>query len=144
MIGNPSKSSVAAPAEAADILIISSAPPGSSPLLDTLKKCGYSARSVSGLVDVLKAAKFIAPQAVILDTEHPGVDMGADHVIRMLRLTHPNLSIIALYGAPSRKARAVAAEFGISLVFTPFVAKDLTTVLQRCGIHTASEVTCTA
>jgi DNA-binding response OmpR family regulator len=144
MIRTLTKPSAAAPSEASDILIISSAPPGGSPLLDMLKKCGFSARCVSGLVDVLKAAKFFAPQAVILDTEHPGVDMGADHVIRMLRLTHPNLSIIALFDAPSRKARSVAAEFGISTVFRPLAARELTTALQRCGIQSGVGAACTA
>lgn len=144
MIRNLTKPSAAAPSEATDILIISSAPPGGSPLLDMLEQCGFSARTVSGLVDVLKAAKLFAPQAVILDTEHPGVDMGADHVIRMLRLTHPNLSVIALFDAPSRKARSVADEFGISALFKPLVAEDLTTALHRCGIHSGVEAACTA
>jgi DNA-binding response OmpR family regulator len=122
------------PPDVVDILVVNGGEPCvSARLCDLLGESGARVRIVTGLASVLRIAKTRTPRAVIIDMTLPTQGMGADHVVRILRQTHPLLPIVAHCATVNRRIESIASEFSIPLLVSPFGAEELLAALRQCG-----------
>ena len=108
---------------------------GSSPtcsIADFLTTQGFQAVKVKGLTDLIKHARILTPAAVIIDLDL--TTLGFDHVVRVLRGTHPTVPLLALSNTLERWTAELVREFNVPLLIKPCADTTLLAALDILGV----------
>ena len=105
-----------------------------------LAEQGLETSPQARLTDVIKAARAQLPAAVILDLasadagSDPNTRMGADHILRVLRQTYPDLCVVALAAQTSAELVMLSREFRVPLLTGQFDSDTLLAILESHGV----------
>lgn len=114
------------------ILVIEKALPVSCSTADFLRSQGFQSERVNGLAEVMKHARILMPAAVIIDLDLPTV--GTDHAIRVIRLVHPAVPLLALSSTLERRIAELVSEFHLPILSTPCTHAALLAALELLGV----------
>lgn len=120
-------------AEATNLLVMDRDPVSAAELHDMLEQCGWSCTVVSSVAGILKTIKSCRPPAVVVRAalDHP--DFGGDHIVRVLKQTHPRLPIVITSTELNRRVAAIRDEFAVPCLIEPFDAAELFAALDEAG-----------
>ena len=122
------------------IFLIAQEPRTSRRIAKILSAQGLETLPQARLADVIKAARARLPAAVILDLasadagSDPNTRMGADHILRVLRQTYPDLCVIALAAQKSAQLEMLSREFRVPLLAGRFESDALLAILESHGV----------
>jgi len=114
------------------ILILEQASLPTCTTADCLRSQGFRTERVNGLAEVMKHARILMPAVVIIDLDMPAV--GTDHAIRVIRLLHPTVPLLALSSTLERRTSELASEFKLPLLGTPCTQAALLSALEALGV----------
>lgn len=123
------------PSPGGKLLIVENASQPTCSTAAFLQREGFQTQTMTGLAEVMKQVRILTPAAVIIDLDLTTV--GTDHAIRVMRLVHPAVPLLALSSTLGRQACELAREFNLPLLSTPCNHAALMAALEVLGICSA-------